>query len=212
MIRNRIDKILQDTEGRTVINIGCCDAPLTAKKLANGGLLHAILSSNRDTFGVDISVESLELMRGAGFQNVGGYDDALEFINSQEISSPITVVVGETIEHIPDLQSFLDGLKMLVKNQSADFIFTTPNILSLQIIVRWLFGKFEAHPDHLVGFNGFLLTQLLASNGFINIEVDWTELERETLTMRDHLYRFIGFLAPHLRGTLYVRCDNYSQD
>lgn len=160
---SRVRRILGEVKGKSVVHIGCADAPYTAERLDNGTLLHTqILKIAPRTLGVDIEIDAMKLIAAS--------EPEAEFFTPETVPSynefiADVIIVGEVIEHIVDFNRF-GALLRKVSGPNSVLIVTTPNAYSLKGTLRALAGTEEQHPDHKCLFSQATLQVMMTSLGF----------------------------------------------
>jgi hypothetical protein len=108
---------------------------------------------------------------------------------------PQVIIFGETIEHITNIGSCLETLKLCM-DEETKLIISTPNCYALRFFSMVLRMRETIHDDHKVGFSYGLLHQLLKSHGLRVEDFYFTFLPR------DHypLWRKIWILSSKMRS------------
>jgi len=177
----RVEYILSQCEGKSVLHLGCTNWPYTEAAIKNNDLLHtAIAKRSSELFGIDADEEGLDVLRANGFSNL--YTGDLEHLDECLLDRTFDVVVaGEVIEHLNNPGLFLDGVKRFLRPDSI-LLLTTINAYCAMRYALYAFkgrsGENEpVHPDH-VAYYSFSTLGLL--------------LRRHDLEIKDLLYYDLG--------------------
>ena len=167
LVRDRAAWLEQLVAGASeVAHLGCADAPYTQQLLAAGLLLHERLCRVARVTGFDVDPAALELL---GRELPGErfvLADIAAALPDQERGRYDLVVAGEVLEHVPNLDTFLQGCRGLLA-PGGRLCVTVPNACCPKIGLRALRGRESVHPDHRVYFGPRTLTRTLASAGFL---------------------------------------------
>jgi hypothetical protein len=161
---------------KVVLHLGCADSTSFDEHIRIGRNLHAMINGvSRKSYGVDIDKQALEkLKKHYKISNIfeGNVEDLkLDFNEKFDV-----IICGEIIEHLNNPGLFLNGVKAYMESNTI-LVLTTPNVLSLKLLVYSLMNKQRIHYDHSMGFTFSLLETLLYRH---NYHVDrWvTSVER----------------------------------
>jgi SAM-dependent methyltransferase len=166
LIMDRVS-FLEELVGRheRVAHMGCTDWPYTEHRLASGDLLHERLLRYGDVTGIDVDrqgVERLaELMPNSSFLCL----DIADGIPDAHRGAYDLVLIAETLEHVPNPVSFLQGCGELL-TAAGTVCVTVPNACSPKIGIRALVGRERVHPDHFTYYSPRTLERTLRSAGF----------------------------------------------
>jgi len=191
---DRVEFIMKYAKGKSVLHLGCAEAPFTEEHVEKGTLLHQRLSKVAGSLsGVDISEEGIEIMRRAGISDLY-IADATKLL-SEKIDQKFDVIVaGEILEHVTDVGFFLDSMKS-VTHKDSFVVITTPHYASIKRIPRLLWRNEVVHPDHLYYFSYATLIKLFEIKAYDAIE--WGVYWRDVGTisaMVNKPFRKIGFM------------------
>lgn len=168
----RINKIISLVgSDHRILDIGCYDGTI-------GNLLKKM---SNDVYGIEVSESVANLAKKKGVKVI--VQDIESKFNFDDKFFDI-VVAGEIIEHILDVDLFIDNIKRVMM-PDGHLILSTPNVASLGRRLLLLFGKnpyFEAsfgfpknsHAGHIRFYTKDLLLDFLKYKGFdiINFESD----------------------------------------
>jgi len=122
-----------------------------------------------ELWGVDINKEGVDEMNAAGF-NVFCQDVQKPFNLDMKFD---TVICEEGIEHLDNLNIFLNNVKKHLKKDGL-FLLTTPNIIALTSFLGIvLHGQPRKSPYHTHYHIRDSIKFLLESNGFEVLNADW---------------------------------------
>jgi len=152
--------------GKSVLHLGCADAPYFHRGGRDGTLLHSqLVAVAREIVGVDVNEEGVRfLTNDLGFKDVilGDVESLaeLKFNRTFEL-----IVAGELLEHLPNPGLCLTGVKDLLDKEGA-LIVTVPNAFSLKGFIRVIRGVELVHPDHVSYFSLVTMRRLLELCGY----------------------------------------------
>jgi 2-polyprenyl-3-methyl-5-hydroxy-6-metoxy-1,4-benzoquinol methylase len=153
---------------KRVVHVGCCDhVSLIKRKIADNTWLHSrICGVAASCYGIDTSVEGIELMRSElGYSEVECADivrDEVPTISSQEWDY---MLLGELLEHLDDPVGFLTNIRERYRDTVARILITVPNAFSL-LNMRSAFHQQECiNSDHRHWFSPYTLGRVLVSAG-----------------------------------------------
>ncbi len=160
--KNRDTYIVDLCTNKNVLHIGACDAPYTKQKFENNQLLFKHIDSvASEQLGIDIDLESIEIMKTLGFNNIIHMD----MNSSKNINfDPDIIILGETIEHIMNLENAFHSLKEMMK-EDTKLVISTPNFITFSKILHAISGKEWQHPDHNLVMTHKTLEQLIQKVG-----------------------------------------------
>lgn len=160
---NRIQAILEEIDGGSVLDIGCVQH--TAEKETDPNWLHQHLYNRADeVLGVDILEGELEDLIDQGYRVM--YADAENLSLSQRFD---TIIGGELIEHLANPGAFLNSCREHLTDDGK-LILTTPNVWGIAYLKRLLFsGEVHCNEEHVCWYDRRTLRQLLERHGF-NVE------------------------------------------
>ena len=153
-----------------VLHIGCADAPLTAAKLREGGLLHQkVLAEAETVLGVDLDEHGLALLRahvGGEYLHADATDPAA--LTPALSAQPTIVLAADVIEHVGDPGRFLDALAAFSARclPPPRLLLSTPNALSVRGPILAAAGLELVHPDHRMIFTPTTLARSLSVAGY----------------------------------------------
>jgi 2-polyprenyl-3-methyl-5-hydroxy-6-metoxy-1,4-benzoquinol methylase len=148
-----------------VAHLGCADSPYTEELLAAGSLLHLRLVRVARVTGIDVDAEGVELLQRALADQRFVLADISAGVPEGERGRYGLVVAGEVVEHVPDVDAFLQGCAALLAAGGLLCV-TVPNACCPKIGLRALAGRESVHPDHRVYYGPRTLTRTLEGAGF----------------------------------------------
>lgn len=151
--------------GKRVLHVGCADAGIMERRIAEKNHLHHYLSEVSERLvGIDINEDGVRRLKEIGFE-VYRVDIEKDFKLLNKYSRDMdVVVVPEVIEHLGNVGLFLDNLKRC--DFDGEVFISTPNAFSYRIINALEQGSELVHPDHVCYFSVTTLKTLLARYGF----------------------------------------------
>jgi len=175
-----------------VLDIGC----------AKGSFLDVMKEYNFNTFGIEMSLQNVEICNAKGHNVYLG--DLNSYYNSNAKQQFDIIACLDVIEHIPEPNEFLNKIKSLLSINGM-LVLSTPNFSG---IVSRLLGKkdpFLIPPEHINFLSKKGLTKLVTTSGFNIIQTKTfgylTEdgLERTVTKYLPHLlHPFSGMIKPLL--------------
>lgn len=202
-IEERDDYLEQLCKGRKVLHIGACDWPYTTEKFQNGLLLHEkITKVASEVLGVDISEEAIQTMRDLGYNNILYFD--INRIGELDFA-PDIIVLGETIEHIMNLENALTNIKKIMSGD-AELLISTPNAFYISNFLNAFRKRESANEDHKLYLSAQTLKQLLESNNLHVLEIGFAFLNRKSETLKKKLLKKLIRYFPMLAETIIARC------
>jgi 2-polyprenyl-3-methyl-5-hydroxy-6-metoxy-1,4-benzoquinol methylase len=161
LLRSRDAWICDRVAGRSVLHLGCTDAPFTLDRLQKGEALHAALEdAASELVGVDIDAEGIKLL--------GQHCTRSELVlwNVEERAKPAalarqfdTIVCADMIEHVSNPGLMLENIRDLLA-PGGELIITTINGLSAKLVARAMFRKEAVHTDHVAYYSFAMLKHL----------------------------------------------------
>jgi hypothetical protein len=147
---------------KNVLHLGCNDWPIFNPTYN----LHIKLSKQaKSIHGFDVDLEGIENLKKYVNQNY--YSE----FNQLEGNVYDVCFVPETIEHVDDVRTFLEGLSTV---NSEVFYITAPNCFAKKHIERNFYGNNEfievVHPDHNCWYSPFTLKNQIEK--YSNLKVD----------------------------------------
>ncbi|HXM00797.1 MAG TPA: class I SAM-dependent methyltransferase [Rhizomicrobium sp.] len=165
-IGSREQFILDACRGKTVLHVGCTDAPLTAERLKAGDLLHVgVTKAAKRCIGLDLSRDGIAILAAAGLDNVE-YGNAEKMDTAHFRAEGIDLIVaGEVIEHMNNPGLFLEGCAEILKD-GGELLITVPNAFAPSRFVHLLLGREVVHKDHVAYYSPKTMTELIRRHGF----------------------------------------------
>jgi 2-polyprenyl-3-methyl-5-hydroxy-6-metoxy-1,4-benzoquinol methylase len=127
-------------------------------------------------------------------------------IETMDVGRFDVVVIGDLLEHLSNPGLALDRARASLV-PGGEIIVTCPNAFGLPNYLRFLFGRFREGGDHVLSFNVWTLTQLLARHGFRAVATHTCLDHKPKRVGRRILYTVPSVVlraAPRLGGTLLV--------
>jgi len=204
-VLSRDKYFLARSRDKNVLHIGACDAPYTLSKYEDGLLLHDKLEGVcKSLLGIDVDATSIKLMNELGFTNIIQFDlndiGKLDFL-------PDVIILGETIEHLTNLDNLFKNVKKMM-NKNCELLISTPNPFYLGNFVNALKSSENTHEDHKLYCSPQTLQQLLTNLGFRTEEVLFSFLDREKESAKKRMMKTFARCFPMLSETLIVRCKS----
>lgn len=187
----RIKKSLNllDKKGK-ILDVGCFDGTISEKISALTG---------NDVFGLEISRPAV---LKANKKNVKVIRHDIEKPFPIKDSAFDAVFAGEIIEHLYDVDLFLDEINRVLK-KGGYLILTTPNLLSFwnrfRAVIGLSFIDFNKDKQHIRFFTKKVLTELLEKHGFEIEKISDSPLAIPILSRFDVIFERSAFnLGEHV--------------
>jgi len=193
---NRHDLMLRLCEGKTVLDLGCADYPMTEERYRKGELLFAKLRKvAKNVTGVDNSLDGLETLRSLGFDDLvlGNAEELGEL----EMKGPFDVILaGELIEHLFNVGRFFEGVKQLMSPHTI-LIISVPNAFAIKRFLRVLAGSELVNKDHAYYFSQANIELLTTTYG-LHIRETYYYLAELHGRVKNILFAPLGIFVKHL--------------
>ena len=161
--------ILRNCSGKSVLHVGCTNAPNTKDKAAKNQLSHLHLASvSKFLLGIDVAEDAIAFMRhDLGIQNVmyGDAEQLQEFTCGNKFD---IIIASDIMEHLGNPGLFLESAKQCLKNfGGGELLITVPMAFSIKRMGSLLLAHDE-HPnfDHVAYYSPACLKQLSQRYGF----------------------------------------------
>jgi 2-polyprenyl-3-methyl-5-hydroxy-6-metoxy-1,4-benzoquinol methylase len=163
--RNRY--LVDACRDKSVLHVGCTDAPMTREKIAAGTLLHASLEkAARSVLGIDISEEALAILVEAGLRSVAKMDaEKLELQERYDV-----VLAGDVLEHMNNPGLFLERVTGVLA-RDGELIIAVPHAFTVNAVSFWLKGRENTHRDHTFFFSPKTLAELCRRYGLLPVKL-----------------------------------------
>lgn len=209
----RVDYLLECARNRSVLHLGCANAPYTAQALADGSLLHLRLRDvAAELHGVDTDRDGLRELAAHGLPHLYTGDVA-SFSRANHTRFDV-VIAGEIIEHLGNPHDFLVDVKRVMSAETT-LIVTTVNAYCgfrfAQYALRGRGGTQEpVHPDHVAYYSQATLRRLVTRAGLAVTETLFYDLGREHYPYTRRALRVLNHIAtrcsPQLADGVIVAC------
>ncbi len=175
-LRNRDRYIVDFCKGKKVLHIGATDWPYTKERYKRGDLLYLRIGKVAvEQIGLDLSKDGSNFLNEKQVQN--SKIMVCDMNDAQELNfTPDVIILGETLEHLMNLENVLKSLKKIM-NEKTELLITVPNAFYSINFFFSLFRKEHQHPDHNVAFTHKTLIKLLKKNNFNVKDFYFTFLE-----------------------------------
>lgn len=158
--------LIKVAAGHSVTHVGFADTGMRANAQRDDRWIHSRLSAVASRLvGVDIDAEEVKWARQQGYEAYQADCRDPADIARQQIPLADVVIVGDVIEHVDNVGSFLDGLHGLA-GPAGSMIFSTPNAFRLTNFAAALRGREMVHPDHVAWYSWYTLTNVLERHGW----------------------------------------------
>jgi hypothetical protein len=166
-IFNRVDFILDQSNGKNILHLGFTDYPYTAEKISAGTLLHLQLKKiAKSLIGMDLSATAVKQYISLTQDiNVFQGDITLEYPASAIEFAPDLILLSEVLEHLEDPYKAIDVLHQSFPS-GTQILVTVPNYTSLDSFAASLNRSESIHPHHHWYFSPYTLCKLLDEKRF----------------------------------------------
>ena len=163
---DRIPYLTRLATARNVIHIGFADAGYRDLQRDEGTWLHEHLDRvSSGLVGIDLDERGVAEARQGGYEaHVADCCDAAA-VQALGVEPADLVIAGEIIEHVDAPGALLEGLRVLCRDDGLLAV-TTPNACGWVNPMAAVAGIEVNHPDHVVMFTWFTLTNLLRRHGW----------------------------------------------
>lgn len=155
----------------------------------------------KETTGIEIDPKRAKVLQKMGYQI--SVADVCNFNLNKKFD---VVVAGDLIEHLTNFNGFIESVHQHLK-EDGFFILNTPNLHSINILLRGLLGRIKLSSEHTCGFNGQLLRQLLGKY------TDYFELQKLVYynhplkNLRNRLIQFLSLGMPLWKEHILIICQ-----
>lgn len=169
-VYDRISSIVEKSEGEVVLDLGVVGHDLDRRGDESYQWLHHHLTREFETvIGVDILEDEIERLRDEGYDVRYGNVESLDL----DIEAD-TVVAGELIEHLADLDGFIRSVRRHL-SPGGKFVLSTPNPWAFPWIRRLITkGQLDINEEHTHWQGPSTIEQLLERYGFVDIDIEIT--------------------------------------
>ncbi len=163
---DRIPYLCRLATAKRVVHVGFADAGYRDLQRVEGTWLHDHLErASSELVGIDLDERGVAEARQGGHEaHVADCCDPAT-VRSLQVEPAELVLAGEIIEHVGAPGSLLDGLRLLCRDDGV-LVITTPNACGWVNPMAAVAGLEVNHPDHVVMFTWFTLTNLLRRHGW----------------------------------------------
>lgn len=146
--------ILEQCKGKKVLDIGCIGQDLSSE---NENWLHGKLKKTASQLvGVDLNEEGIRKLKEKNYTiyTPDSLADNLSFV-------PDIILMGDVIEHVDDVVSFLNFYKKF-GNSATKMLISTPNPFSIrQSFSILLFSKPSINPEHTIAIDPINMLEIV---------------------------------------------------
>ena len=186
-------------KGKKVLHVGCVQHDW--QKSAKDTWIHGyIVEHSREAIGIDILEDHLRELAKQGYrvecQNAESFDLKTKFD---------IIFAGEIIEHLENLDGFLESCKRHIEPDSK-LIITTPNSFGIIYFIARLFRLKFVNPEHTCWFDEQTIEQFLNRHNLKIVEKEFLPLHSANLSRTQNIIlRLIERLFPRrFWATLFI--------
>jgi SAM-dependent methyltransferase len=163
----RDELILEQCSGKVVLHLGCVDYPLLEERLRTNQLLHQkLLNRAQSVWGVDIDEAGIRMLTNDfGIDKLLTVDAERLDLIADRVEQPDIVVAGEILEHVNNPGLVLTGIRNLLR-PGGELLVSVPNALAMRIWFHTFRHRENIHPDHVVYFSPYTISNLVGRFGF----------------------------------------------
>lgn len=184
LINSYMEEISKRIKNKRVLDLGCCAS--TSKNLLKRHFVYK--KHAKEIVGVDYNKDLIAEAKErfnyeVNYCDLTNHDDAKKILNT--FGKFDTIICTDVIEHIGNLQNFIDNLNMLMEDD-GELHMTTPNMRSPRWLNMFMGGsKFQVNKDHICWFDTFTLGNLLKrSDLYIDETIYYSHDERALKRLR----------------------------
>ncbi len=194
--------LLQHAREKRVVDVGFLDKGSLDSKVLEGSWLHDKIRKVADeTLGVDIDEEGTKYVREKFGVAALCCDLSLGVPPALVEFKPELIICADVVEHIPNPQQFLLGIRDLAVQTGATLIVTVPNATSY-VTVAAAFRRFETiNTDHRFYFSPYTISKILWDAGFRVERVELAASSWGGKKLKSKCRRFALRHIPLLRDT-----------
>ena len=166
--RSRIDLLVEISQGKNVIHLGCVDhdPDTVKKKLRHEKWLHAHLcNSATHCFGVDINAEGIRFLQEMGYADTSCLDILETDDTRLTARSWDLLLVPEVLEHIGNPVDFLSRIHKKYRNIDR-LVVTVPNAFTKSNFRNAGRGAEVINSDHRYWFTPYTIAKVVSQAGF----------------------------------------------
>lgn len=167
---NRIERICEIVEGKTVLDVGCVSHEARAEE-EDVWLHKRIAKASLECLGIDILVDDVSELKRKGY-NVAVHD-----LTAEPISGSFEMIVcGELVEHLGNIAAFFVNCRESLC-AGGQLVISTPYPWFLGVVIRnTLSGKLlPGSLDHVAWFEPSNIAELADRHGFALREISGIE-------------------------------------
>lgn len=206
-LRHRDNVLQAAVAGKKVLHIGFVDhLPVIDEKIKRGIWLHQkLIDSASLCVGIDINQKGIKhLKENHQIGNIYCLDILRDELPEELSNNRFDIILlPDVIEHIPNPQIFLNGLRAKLGNLCDQIIITTPNAFRLENFLNNLIRKEVINSDHRFWFTPFTISKILYDSGFSIEHMDYCQHGRYGL--RKLIQKILIKVFPTFRDTLIVQ-------
>jgi hypothetical protein len=202
------------SKNKSVLHVGCTDFPFAEVSMNNDTLLHKkLLDETTMLVGIDIDKSGLAYLEKElpGLYLCGDLcnPDVREKLFQYEID---LILVPDVIEHVPNQNTFIEGLLALASSLQAELIITTPHQSSFKAMLAVLAGLDFTHTDHRLIHNVTTLRTAIVHDFNLsdtNFQVDYASRDIKArygnfMSVVSRIFDKLFFVTPYLADTIVV--------
>jgi 2-polyprenyl-3-methyl-5-hydroxy-6-metoxy-1,4-benzoquinol methylase len=183
--------LLKYVKGKKVLDMGVGDI--------GHRFLHKFVSSQaKKAKGIELSKERADNLRKMGYDVEVGNAETFKINDKFDV-----IIAGDLIEHLNNPGLMLDSVKKHLRENGL-FVFNTPNIYSINFLLRGLFngGEVKQFNEHSLGFTEQLIRELLQRHGFEVKEIKYFNHKEKNLKSR--AIRSLSRFVPKWRENIWI--------
>jgi len=172
---NSDEFVLNHVKGKVCLHLGCIGetcASSDVKVARTEKLLHyKIARVAKQVVGIDHDKRTIDVLKNRSDLGTLVYSDVE---NLNEIDLPWktfeVIIATAIIEHLNNPGKMLEGIRHYMTKESL-LLISAPNMFGLPNYLRFVCRRYREGPDHVVSYNKYLLSNLLARYGFSILEL-----------------------------------------
>lgn len=189
-ISNKDSEILEFCKEKSILDVGCVGQ---GRSFSSDNWLHnkvRLVASS--IVGIDIDQSGLNELKNEGYNVM----HISELTDSDKYD---VVLMGDVIEHIGDVEAFVNFYKMrLVEN--GKMIITTPNPFSFrQVIHTFLYKKPSINHEHTCHLDPFTMLEVVARTNTKITYFRWLREQKKIIKLRDRIINLVANIMMSIR-------------
>ena len=175
---------------KKVLDVGCVGQE---RSYDNPTWLHnQIRQTSNSLIGVDIDIAGIKVLNEKGFQVI--HIDELSESDTYD-----TIVMGDVIEHISDIASFLNFYRKYLSPEGR-MVITTPNPFSFrQVLHTLLYSKPSINGEHTCHLDPITMLEVVAREEFVIQDFCWLREQKKMTSLKNRIINLVASVFIRIR-------------